>query len=241
MMQVNLKRKTVGRHPTECDICHKGLADKSSVRRHKISFHQHPTSPDQQPEPERPKLPELPVRRHNLDQQPPSSSTQTISTQREQVREVQVGLKHCSGVCKYHRLGYVTPCSSFTFGTNQRWEYSVHCDYYYQKFGCTHYTHSFDCNSRNVLYILQCNNCNQFYIGETEDLKKRIYLHVSNITHPRNSNCSKLSTHLNHCAKMQHPYFKIYPFFFSDNRQQRRFFEKKFIESFQPTLNSDER
>ena len=82
------------------------------------------------------------------------SSTPTISTQRERVKEVD--LKHCSVVCKYHRLGYVTPCSSFTFGNNQRWEY----------------TRSFDCNSRNVLYIPQCNNCSQFYIGETEDLKQ---------------------------------------------------------------------
>ena len=41
--------------------CHRGLADKSSVRRQKLRFRPHP-DPDQQPESELPELPELPVR-----------------------------------------------------------------------------------------------------------------------------------------------------------------------------------
>ena len=55
------KRKTVGRHPAFCDICHRGLADKTSVRKHKMRFHQQPEPepPVNHPNPD-PELPELP-------------------------------------------------------------------------------------------------------------------------------------------------------------------------------------
>ena len=64
--------------------------------------------------------------------------------------------------CIYHKDGYVKPCKSFTFklknGKSVTWNYN--------KF--------FDCNSKDVLYILICNNCDYFYLGKTIDFKQRI-------------------------------------------------------------------
>ena len=36
-----------------------------------------------------------------------------------------------------------------------------------------HYKRYFSCGSKDVLYVLICNNCNFLYIGQTEELKKR--------------------------------------------------------------------
>ena len=137
----------------------------------------------------------------------------------------EVGLKHCSGVCKYHRLGYVIECTSFNFGLQQVHEWI--------------YNHPFDCNCRNVIYVVQCSNCWMFYIGETEDLKQRTRLHISNTHKPENSNCKKLCRHLKRCSKLKHPYFKIFPIYYVENRSHRKFMEKRFIQRYKPPLNSD--
>ena len=70
--------------------------------------------------------------------------------------------------CIYHKNGYSKPCKSFTFkltnGKSFTWKY--------YKF--------FDCDSRDVLYILICNNCDYFYIGKTIDFKQIIRKYKSN-------------------------------------------------------------
>ena len=38
----------------------------------------------------------------------------------------------------------------------------------------------FDCDSKDVLYILICNNCDYFYLGKTIDFKQRIRKAKSN-------------------------------------------------------------
>ena len=136
------------------------------------------------------------------------------------------GLKLCLGVCKYHRLGYVTPCMSFTFGQ-------------YDQFTWV-YNRLFDCNSLNVIYVLICNTCWKFYIGETEDLKVRTRVHMSNANLPENANCKVLSHHLHDCSNLVHPYFKIFPIYYVEHRQHRRFTEKRFIHRYKPPLNQDE-
>ena len=137
----------------------------------------------------------------------------------------EVGLFHCPGVCKYHRLGYFEECKSFRFGQRQEHEWK--------------YTRPFDCNSRNVIYILICGGCWKFYIGETQDTKERARLHASNTNHPKNANCKKLSEHLHSCSGLQHPYFKMFPMYYVENPMERKFIEKRFIKRFNPPLNSD--
>ena len=57
------------------------------------------------------------------------------------------------------------------------------------------------------------NNCDSFYIGQTEKLKQRKLKYKSDVIHLNNSNCKKYSERLRTCLKMKEPYFNIYPFF----------------------------
>ena len=136
-----------------------------------------------------------------------------------------VGLFGCPGSCKYERKGYLRPCTSFNFGRNGEfhWEFN----------------RFFNCDSRNVIYLLQCNWCWKFYIGETGDFKQRTSLHKSNAKLPENSNCKTLSWHLNRCSRLREPYFHIYPFYFVNEMHHRRFIEKRFIHLYKPPLNDD--
>ena len=74
------------------------------------------------------------------------------------------------------------------------------------------YNKFFDCNSKDVLYILICNNCDNFYIGKTIDFKQRIHNHKSNVKHAQNSTCQECAEHLRDYAKIG-PFFQIYLFY----------------------------
>ena len=134
------------------------------------------------------------------------------------------GLFICRRGCKYHRHGYITPCLSFRFGRKQEffWEY--------RRF--------FDCNAKNVIYVLVCRKCWKFYIGETSDMKKRTRKHKSDVRHPKNSNCRELAEHLRSCSSGS-PQFRIFPLLYVDDRNKRRFLESRLIKQFRPPLNRD--
>ena len=71
----------------------------------------------------------------------------------------QVGLLPCPD-CIYHKNGYFKEFLSFSFKSKNNlltW----------------HYKRFFSCDSKVVLYVLICNNCDFFYIGQTEELKQR--------------------------------------------------------------------
>lgn len=148
------------------------------------------------------------------------------SNQPKTPRTRAAGLFPCRGGCIYHNRGYIRPAKFFTFGKNKEftWEY----------------TRFFNCDSCDVIYLCQCASCWEYYIGETGDLKERTRLHKSNTLHPRNANCRKLSEHLHRCSGLKRePYFHIYPMYYVADQQRRRFVEKRFIQRFKPTLNSD--
>ena len=115
--------------------------------------------------------------------------------------------------CIYHKNGYIKPCKSFTFkltnGKSVTWNYN--------KF--------FDCNSKDVLYILICNNCDNFYIGKTIDFKQRIHNHKSNVKHTQNSTCQECAEHLRDYAKIG-PLFQIYLFYHEKDHYLRDYKEK---------------
>lgn len=135
-----------------------------------------------------------------------------------------LGLFNCRQSCKYHGQGYIKPCLSFRFGRKQEflWEY--------RRF--------FDCNAKNVIYVLVCRKCQRFYIGETCDLKKRTRKHKSDIWHPKNSNCRELAEHLRGCSRSS-PQFQIFPLLYVDEKDKRRFLESRLIKQFRPPLNRD--
>ena len=141
------------------------------------------------------------------------------------VRKKKVGLSRCRKICCYHLMGYIKPCKMFRFGKSNEYIWR--------------YTRAFDCDSKNVIYIVVCVHCWKFYIGETMDTKQRIRKHKSDVNLIQNSKCKKLSLHLRKCAKSREPYFYIYPFYYVDNQQRRRFIEKRLIHYYNPPLNGD--
>ena len=56
-----------------------------------------------------------------------------------------------------------------------------------------------NCDSKNCVYLIYCNFCNAFYIGQTEDLKKRFSAHKSKIINfkPFSNSFDSISTHFN--------------------------------------------
>ena len=48
-----------------------------------------------------------------------------------------------------------------------------------------HYDRYFNCDSKGAIYILMCNSCEWFYLGQTTNLKQRIRKYKSNVSHPR--------------------------------------------------------
>ena len=101
-----------------------------------------------------------------------------------------------------------------------------------------HYRRFFGRDSKDVLYVHICNNCDLFYIGQTEDLKQRTRKHKSDVSHPNNSNCKKCSEHLRTCSKMKEPYFNIYPFLYEENKYLPEIKERRYIMNWEPQLSS---
>ena len=128
-------------------------------------------------------------------------------------------------VCIYHRCGNFKPCKFFQFKPND-------------KSMILHYKRHFNCDSKNVIYMLMSNTCEWFYLGQTTNLKQRIRKHKSDVFHPQNSFCKKCSEHLRDCSKMKEPFFRIYPFLYENKKELREFKEKRFIMRWKPQLNT---
>ena len=102
--------------------------------------------------------------------------------------------------------------------------------WYYRRFS--------SCDSKDVLCTIICNNCDFFYIGQTEEVKQRIRKHKSDVIHPNKSNCKKCSEHLRTCSKMKETYFNIYPYLYEQNKYLREFKERRYIVNWERQLNS---
>ena len=96
------------------------------------------------------------------------------------------GLFSCMD-CIYHKNGYIKPCKSFTFKLRNG------------KFATWNYNKFFDCDSKDILYILICNYCDYFYLGKTIDFKQEIRKPKSDVKHPSNSTCRECTEHLRDC------------------------------------------
>ena len=76
-----------------------------------------------------------------------------------------------------------------------------------------HYRRYFNCDSKNVIYILMCNTCEWFYLGQTTNLKQRIRKHKSDVFHPQISFCKKCSEYLLDCSRMKEPFSEFTHFY----------------------------
>ena len=124
----------------------------------------------------------------------------------------------------YHKAGYIIPCSSFSFkptnGKTITWTYKNY----------------FSCDSNDVIYILICKTCDNFYLGQTQDFKQRTAIHKSDGKNPHNSTCRICSEHLRDCNQAE-PFFQIFPFYYETNTALREIKEKRYILRCKPQLN----
>ena len=94
---------------------------------------------------------------------------------------------------------------------------------------------NFSCNSKYVIYLIKC-ECQLSYIGECIDLKKRLFLHRSNVKNERNR-ILPVSKHIYSCSGGK---FSLYPFYQmnSENEIDRKAKEAYFINKYKPELNN---
>ena len=133
------------------------------------------------------------------------------------------GLFLCSN-CVYHKAGYIIPCSSFSFKlTNGKTITLTYKNY-------------FSCDSKDVIYILICKTCNNFYLGQTQDFKQRTAKHKSDVKNPHNSTCRIFSKQLR-VYNQAEPYFQIFPFYYETNTALREYKEKRYFLRWKASLN----
>ena len=118
------------------------------------------------------------------------------------------------------------------------------CDYilegssYTLKNGKTVHTNgNFECSSRNLIYVIICCGCNEFYVGETGDkLKSRFVVHRQQGQSTATLKAVAADQHLRICGKNQ---YGVFPFYRprTNNVVRRRVYEKSWIEKLRPKLN----
>ena len=122
------------------------------------------------------------------------------------------GLFSCTDFI-FHKNGYIKTCKSFTFkptnGKSISWNNNK----------------LFDSVSKDVLYILICNNYDDFYLGKSIYLKQRIGKHKSGVKHPPNCTCRECAEHLRDCSKTE-LFFQIYPFYHENDHYLGDYKEK---------------
>lgn len=89
------------------------------------------------------------------------------------------------------------------------------------------------CNSKNVLYVIECSNCHDNYIGCTISLSNRTSLHKSNIKIANNRNLY-VSKHIFQCSG---GHFKIMPIYQTDLATTIELKEQHLIDKYKPALN----
>ena len=97
----------------------------------------------------------------------------------------------------------------------------------------------FDCNAKNVIYKISCMGCDEFYIGETVNLKQRISGHKHKLL-SEESDVQKIYNHISFCAKNCNIPFTIVPFYQvkEESLTARLTIEEYFIKKYNPKLNT---
>lgn len=93
------------------------------------------------------------------------------------------------------------------------------------------------CDTKNVICVITCPGCKEFYIGETGNtLRARVRVHKQHINTPEYRQIA-LSEHLDVCGHKQFHIFPFYKLTGGDNICRREK-EKHFIRTLKPKLNN---
>ena len=127
--------------------------------------------------------------------------------------------KRCN-ICKY----YLQHTTEFTLSNGNLWEVK----------------RNMSCNSKNVIYYLSCNQCNNSttYIGKTNNLRLRTNQHISTCRTGRGSD--KFDQHVFNCGNSApvQPYFKLYLMLELKNEDALLTYEKHFHNKRYDTMNA---
>lgn len=89
---------------------------------------------------------------------------------------------------------------------------------------------NFDCNSKEVVYIINCFKCNVFYVGQTGNpIRTRIQGHLGDIVHKRDTSIAR---HFNASAHDLNVHFRFCPIEHVPEPNYRLLRESKLIEYF---------
>lgn len=91
------------------------------------------------------------------------------------------------------------------------------------------------CNSKNVVYVMECSNCAENYIGCTQALNYRVALHKSNIKIADNRYLN-VSKHIATCGNAK---FKVMPILQTTNYTSLYIIEGNLISKYKPSLNKN--
>ena len=89
------------------------------------------------------------------------------------------------------------------------------------------------CNSKNVVYVIKCNECKEIYIGSTQALNTRTSLHRSSIKIEDNRKLN-VSKHLYQYSRGK---FNIMPINQNNDYTLQQITERTFMNKFKPKLN----
>ena len=98
---------------------------------------------------------------------------------------------------------------------------------------------SMNCSSKNVIYMIFCNGCDKFYIGQTTNLRARVRVHKSQIKNPA-YRFLPVSKHISECGKGKFEVYPLYQVHAKSNDDINSLLTTKenyFIKKFKPALN----
>ena len=89
-----------------------------------------------------------------------------------------------------------------------------------------------NCQSRNVIYILECDSCSECYLGATNCMNERLYNHRRDINNEEYRTFN-VSRHIHQCGTN----FRFMPIYSNPNYNSLLLYEQIFIRKFKPSLN----
>ena len=128
-----------------------------------------------------------------------TSSTFSSSTP----QPTEIGIKHCGDkrclLCRKNYLQLTDKIISLV----EKLLFTIKCN--------------FSCKSKNISYYMTCTICGKDYVGQTNDFRKRIKIHKSDIRGTPPKDKIPVDEHIHYCQLNTHqtfkdPYFHIIPF-----------------------------
>ena len=100
---------------------------------------------------------------------------------------------------------------------------------------------NFNCNSKNILYLLTCTVCKKQYLEKTENCRSRMNDHKKDVRNPKEKTLSS-DKHFKNCLmrkynELKQPLFYVTPFLYVKDPFKRHNLEIFYMKKFKTELN----